>query len=120
MFGYCKLDELLLKPESNERRTRNPTDTTRLKDRLDYYTWLAKTVEKGKITLIFSADTYGVHETYGRNADAAFKGGAWVAILDTVILISAMAQVTKSASFAVTGSTSYLSESKTIVCYAKN
>lgn len=82
---------------------------SRHKDRLRYYVWLAEMAEKGKITSIFFADLYGTHETYGGNADATFKGGLWVAMLDPVVLISAMAQATKSVSFAVTGSTSYLS-----------
>jgi alkanesulfonate monooxygenase SsuD/methylene tetrahydromethanopterin reductase-like flavin-dependent oxidoreductase (luciferase family) len=84
---------------------------TRHKDRLDYYVWLAQTAEKGKITSIFFADLYGNHETYGGNADATFKGGVWVAMLDPIVVIAAMAQATKSVSFAVTGSTSYLSKS---------
>lgn len=88
---------------------------SRHKDRLGYYVWLAEMAEKGKITSIFFADLYGTHETYGGNADATFKGGLWVAMLDPVVLISAMAQATKSVSFAVTGSTSYLSTSKTRV-----
>jgi hypothetical protein len=83
---------------------------SRHKDRLEYYVWLAEMAEKGKITSIFFADLYGTHETYGGNADATFKGGLWVAMLDPVVLISAMAQATKSVSFAVTGSTSYLSK----------
>lgn len=84
---------------------------SRHKDRLEYYIWLAKMAEKGKITSIFFADLYGTHDVYGGNADATFKGGLWVAMLDPVVLISAMAQATKSISFAVTGSTSYLSMS---------
>lgn len=84
---------------------------SRHKDRLEYYVWLAEMAEKGKITSIFFADLYGTHDVYGGNADATFKGGLWVAMLDPVVLISAMAQATKSVSFAVTGSTSYLSMS---------
>ncbi|KAH8655501.1 xenobiotic compound monooxygenase, DszA family [Xylariales sp. PMI_506] len=87
---------------------KNPASLSRHKDRLDYYVWLAKMAEKGKITSIFFADLYGNHETYGGNADATFKSGTWVAMLDPVVVIGAMAQATKSVSFAVTGSTSYL------------
>jgi alkanesulfonate monooxygenase SsuD/methylene tetrahydromethanopterin reductase-like flavin-dependent oxidoreductase (luciferase family) len=88
---------------------KDPKSLSRTKDRLDYYVWLAKTAEKGKISSIFFADIYGIHETYGANADATFKGGLWVAMLDPVTVIGAMAQATKSISFAVTQSTSYLS-----------
>ncbi|KAF2001829.1 Nitrilotriacetate monooxygenase component A/pristinamycin IIA synthase subunit A [Amniculicola lignicola CBS 123094] len=88
---------------------KDPKSLSRHKDRLDYYVWLAKTAEKGKITSIFFADIYGILDTYGTNADATFKGGLWVAMLDPVTLIGAMAQATTSIGFAVTQSTSYLS-----------
>ncbi|KAH8658238.1 luciferase-like domain-containing protein [Xylariales sp. PMI_506] len=81
---------------------------SRHKDRLEYYVWLAQMAEKAKITSIFFADIYGTQQTYGGNADATFKAGLWVAMLDPVVVIPAMAQATKSVSFAVTGSTSYL------------
>jgi hypothetical protein len=38
---------------------RAPGDNTRIKDSVEYYTWLAKLAEKGKITCIFFADVYG-------------------------------------------------------------
>lgn len=70
---------------------------------------MAKLAEKGKITSIFFADTYGGHEIYQNSMDATFKGGSQVAHLDPVVLISAMAAVTKSVAFGITGSTSYIS-----------
>ena len=39
--------------------SRNPNDNSRNKDRLEYWLWLAKLAEKGKITSIFLADSYG-------------------------------------------------------------
>lgn len=54
---------------------KDPTSMSRHKDRLDYYIWLAKTAERGKITSIFFADIYGVYETYNVNVDATFKSG---------------------------------------------
>lgn len=88
---------------------KDPKSLSRHKDRMEYYVWLAQTAEKGKITSIFFADIYGIHETYGQSADATFKGGLWVAMLDPVTVVPAMAQATKNISFAVTQSTSYLS-----------
>jgi alkanesulfonate monooxygenase SsuD/methylene tetrahydromethanopterin reductase-like flavin-dependent oxidoreductase (luciferase family) len=64
--------------------------------------------EKGKITSIFFADTYAGHETYGNDMAATFKGGSQVAQMDSVVFISAMAAVTDSVAFGVTGSTSYI------------
>jgi hypothetical protein len=37
---------------------RDPKDNSRQKDSLEYYLWLAKLAEKGKITSLFFADTY--------------------------------------------------------------
>jgi alkanesulfonate monooxygenase SsuD/methylene tetrahydromethanopterin reductase-like flavin-dependent oxidoreductase (luciferase family) len=49
-----------------------------------------------------------VDETYQGKFDASHRGGSMVAQLDPVIFISAMASVTKSVSFAITGSLSYI------------
>ncbi|RDW61482.1 dimethyl-sulfide monooxygenase-1 [Coleophoma crateriformis] len=85
-----------------------PGDNSRTKNTVEYYTWLAKLAEKGKITTIFFADVYGTEETYGGNSDASFYAGATVAAMDPVVWVSAMAAVTKSVGFGITGSTSYL------------
>lgn len=88
--------------------SRDSKNNSRAKDRLAYYIWLAKLAEKGKITSIFFADTYAGHETYGNDMAATFKGGSQVAQMDPVVFISAMAAVTESVAFGVTGSTSYI------------
>lgn len=49
-----------------------------------------------------------MHETYKGKADGTFRGGQGVAQLDPVVMISAMAAATKSVSFGVTGSTTYI------------
>lgn len=40
--------------------------------------------------------------------DVLFRGGANCAVIDPVTIVSAMAAVTKSVSFGITGSTSYI------------
>ncbi|KAE9372765.1 bacterial luciferase-like protein [Stipitochalara longipes BDJ] len=87
---------------------KDPNDNSRTKDSIEYYLWLAKLAEKGKITSIFFADTYAVHDTYEWKADASFRGGHAAGQLDPVVMVSAMASVTKSASFGLTGSTTYI------------
>ncbi len=79
-----------------------PDDGCRAKDRLDYYIELAKLAEKRKMTSIFFADSYGANDVYAGNTDAPYQGGSQVAQLDPVVLISAMAAVTKSLGFAIT------------------
>lgn len=87
---------------------KNPEDSSRDKDQLEYYLWLAKLAERGSITGIFFADNYGTMQTYGGTPDALFKGGSMVGYLDPVTIVSAMAAVTKSVGFGITGSTSYI------------
>ncbi|KAN0096600.1 Nitrilotriacetate monooxygenase component A/pristinamycin IIA synthase subunit A [Hyaloscypha variabilis] len=85
-----------------------PGDNSRTKDRLKYYIDLAKLAEKHKITCIFFADSYAGHEIYAGNMDAVLRAGTQVAQLDPLVIISAMAAVTESLSFGVTGNTSYI------------
>ncbi|KAE9982771.1 hypothetical protein EG328_010635 [Venturia inaequalis] len=87
---------------------KSPDDNTKSKDTLEYYQWMAKLAEKGKITSIFFADVYGGHESFQGSMAPTFKSGSGVATLDPVVVVSAMAAVTKSVSFAITGSTSYI------------
>ncbi|KAK9418789.1 putative Luciferase-like domain-containing protein [Seiridium unicorne] len=78
-----------------------PGDNSKTKDSLNYYINMAKLGEEAGITAIFFADTYAGHDVYGGNMDAVFRAGVQVAQLDPLA-------VTKSISFGVTGSTSYI------------
>ncbi len=73
--------------------------------------WLAKLAEKGKITGIFFADVYGVDEIFPGQMEAQFRAGANCAQMDPMVWVSAMASVTKSVNFGITGSTSYINVS---------
>jgi alkanesulfonate monooxygenase SsuD/methylene tetrahydromethanopterin reductase-like flavin-dependent oxidoreductase (luciferase family) len=94
---------------------RSPNDISHTKDTIEYYTWLAKLAEKGKISTIFFADAYGCDEIYEDDYSATLKGGSTVAALDPMVWISAMAAVTKSVGFALTASTSYINVSVTLL-----
>ncbi|RDW63906.1 luciferase-like protein [Coleophoma crateriformis] len=87
---------------------RDPKDVSKTKDRLAYYMNLAQLAEKGKISSIFFADSYGGHEIFEGKADAQYKGGSHVAKLDPTVFISAMATVTDSVGFGITGSTTHI------------
>lgn len=89
-------------------KLRSPTDNGKTKDRLKYYTDLAKLAEKGKISCVFLADWYVGFDVYNDSLDTMLKAGHQVAHLDPVPIISAMAAVTESVSFAATASTSYV------------
>jgi alkanesulfonate monooxygenase SsuD/methylene tetrahydromethanopterin reductase-like flavin-dependent oxidoreductase (luciferase family) len=82
---------------------RDPADNTKSKDTLDYYLWLAKLADKGKITSIFFADGYGLHQTYQGKPDATYAGSSMVAYMDPVVMVSAMAAVTKSVALELPG-----------------
>jgi alkanesulfonate monooxygenase SsuD/methylene tetrahydromethanopterin reductase-like flavin-dependent oxidoreductase (luciferase family) len=92
--------------ETDQRR--NPGDSQPQKASIEYYTWLAKLAEKGKISGIFFADVYGVDDTFPGQMAEQFRSASNCAQLDPVVYISAMAAVTKSVCFGITGSTSYI------------
>ena len=87
---------------------RDPSDRSHTKDRLEYWTNLAKLAERGKISYIFLADSYGGQEVFAGNSDAQLKAGNQTASMDPMVLIAAMAAVTETLGFGVSASTSYL------------
>ncbi len=82
-------------------------DTSLTKDRIKYYTDLAKLAERGKISAIFFADWYAGFDVYGGSMDEVLRRGHQVAHLDPMLIIPSMAVATESLSFAVTVSTTY-------------
>jgi alkanesulfonate monooxygenase SsuD/methylene tetrahydromethanopterin reductase-like flavin-dependent oxidoreductase (luciferase family) len=52
--------------------------------------------------------TFVVETTFGGNADFTYLAGSTIATLDPVVYVSAMAAVTQSVAFGITGSTSYI------------
>jgi alkanesulfonate monooxygenase SsuD/methylene tetrahydromethanopterin reductase-like flavin-dependent oxidoreductase (luciferase family) len=87
---------------------RDPDDKPSGKDCLPYWSNLARLAEEGKISFIFFADSYSLMDIYAGSTAAILKAGAHSASLDPMVVIPAMASVTKSLGFGVTGSTSYL------------
>ncbi|PMD30654.1 bacterial luciferase-like protein [Hyaloscypha variabilis F] len=87
---------------------RSSTDNGKTKDRLKYYMELAKLAERGKISAIFLADWYVGFDVYGGGLYTMLASGHQVAHLDPVPIISAIAAVTETVSFAATVSTSYV------------
>ncbi|WP_069508309.1 NtaA/DmoA family FMN-dependent monooxygenase [Lysinibacillus sp. FSL M8-0337] len=74
---------------------------------LNYWTELAKTLEKGKFDSLFLADVVGVYDVYKGGFDTSVKEAVQIPANDPLIPISAMAHVTTNLCFAVTFSTSY-------------
>lgn len=86
---------------------RHPDDiSTRYTD-LAFWTDLAQLLERGRFSAMFLADSYGIYDVYGGTAAPAFRHGLHTPILDPLLLVPAMAAVTRTLCFGVTCSTSY-------------
>ena len=86
---------------------RHPRDrSTSYKD-LDYWTFLARTLERGRFDGLFLADVLGVYDVFAGNPDAAIRNGAQVPLNDPLLLVPAMAAVTEHLGFGVTCTLSY-------------
>lgn len=73
----------------------------------DYWTDLAKVLEKGRFDAIFLADVLGTYDVYQGSRDAAVRQGVQVPVNDPAFVVPLMAQVTEHLGFGLTASTSY-------------
>ena len=85
----------------------HPRDRTADYNRLPYWIDLAKTLERGRFDGLFLADVLGVYDVFGGSPDAALRNAAQTPCNDPLLLISAMAAVTKDLGFGVTSNLSY-------------
>jgi FMN-dependent oxidoreductase (nitrilotriacetate monooxygenase family) len=74
---------------------------------LEYWTELAKLLERGKFDGIFIADVLGVYDVYRGNLDAALRVSAQIPVNEPMLLVPAMALVTEHLGFGVTASISF-------------
>ena len=85
----------------------HPRDqSTRYLD-IHYWTDYAKRLEAGLFDGIFFADVVGVYDVLGGSPDAAVSGAVQVPVNDPMLLIPAMASVTRHLGFGVTANLSY-------------
>jgi len=85
----------------------HPRDRSASYTDLEYWTGLARTLERGKFDGIFLADVLGIYDVYGGSPDAALRHAVQVPVNDPVLLIPAMALVTEHLGFGVTSTLSY-------------
>ena len=85
----------------------HPRDRSWRYRQLDYWTDLAKLLERGRFDGLFLADVLGVYDVFQGSADAAIRQAAQVPVNDPLPLVSAMAYVTEHLGFGVTCSLSY-------------
>ncbi|WBU39097.1 LLM class flavin-dependent oxidoreductase [Homoserinibacter sp. YIM 151385] len=86
---------------------RHPDDRSSTYNTLEYWTELAKLLERGTFDGIFIADVLGTYDVYGSSNEAAIRNGAQVPVNDPLMLVSAMALVTEHLGFGVTAGTAY-------------
>ncbi|MFZ4831843.1 LLM class flavin-dependent oxidoreductase [Rouxiella sp. Mn2063] len=74
---------------------------------LEYWTDLARLLERGKFDGLFIADVLGVYDVLNGNADAAIRQATQVPVNDPLALITPMALVTEHLGFGLTASLSF-------------
>lgn len=83
---------------------RHPQDrSTEYKD-LDYWTDLARILERGKFDGVFIADVLGIYDVYHQSAEHALTGAVQVPVNDPLQIVPAMAAVTQHLGFGLTTS----------------
>ena len=80
----------------------HPRDRSAEYHRLGYWTELARTLERGLFDGLFLADVLGIYDVLGGNAAAALRQAVQVPLLDPLLLVPAMATVTRHLGFGVT------------------
>lgn len=80
----------------------HPRDRSQDYKRLDYWTDLARTLERGLFDAVFLADILGVYDVYGAGIDVTAREAVQLPVNDPLMVVSAMASVTKHLGFGVT------------------
>lgn len=74
---------------------------------LEYWTDLAKLLERGRFDGIFIADVIGIYDVFNGNGDAAIRQSTQVPVNGPLALITPMALVTEHLGFGLTASLSF-------------
>ncbi|MCE5976997.1 LLM class flavin-dependent oxidoreductase [Pseudomonas sp. JR33AA] len=86
---------------------RHPRDRAWQYKDLEYWTDLARLLERGKFDGIFIADVIGIYDVLGGNGDAAIRQATQVPVNDPLALITPMALVTEHLGFGLTASLTF-------------
>lgn len=85
----------------------HPEDQAHRYTDLEYWTDLARLLERGCFDGLFLADVVGIDDVYTGSKDPAVRTGSQVPVTDPLYAISAMAAVTEHLGFAATVSLTY-------------
>ncbi len=80
----------------------HPRDQSHRYKTLDYWISLAATLERGLFDGIFLADILGVYDVYQGSADLTLRESIQLPVNDPLLLVSAMAAVTRNLGFGIT------------------
>ena len=86
---------------------RHPRDRSADYTSLEHWTDLARTLERGLFDGLFLADILGVYDVHGGSPAAAIEHAVQVPVNDPLLLVPAMAAVTRDLGFGVTVNLSY-------------
>ncbi|WPP47049.1 LLM class flavin-dependent oxidoreductase [Pseudomonas sp. AN-1] len=85
----------------------HPRDNSVDYNTLEYWTELAKTLERGLFDGLFIADIIGVYDVYQRSIDLTLRESIQLPVNDPLLLVSAMAAATRHLGFSITSNLSY-------------
>ncbi|APO81145.1 LLM class flavin-dependent oxidoreductase [Pseudomonas putida] len=85
----------------------HPRDTSTQYKTLDYWTSLARLLERGLFDGLFIADIVGTYDIYGQSLDVTLKESIQLPVNDPLLLVSAMAAVTRHLGFGLTANLTY-------------
>ena len=85
----------------------HPRDRADSYNRLGYWTDLARTLERGLFDALFLADVLGIYDVYRGGPETALRHAVQVPVNDPLLLIPAMALVTRNLGFGVTSTLTF-------------
>ena len=85
----------------------HPRDTSSQYKTLEYWTELAQLLERGLFDGLFIADIVGVYDIYQGNVEVTLKESIQLPVNDPLLLVSAMAAVTRHLGFGLTANLTY-------------
>ena len=85
----------------------HPRDTSTQYKTLEYWTDLAKLLERGLFDGLFIADIVGVYDVYEHSVDVTLKESIQLPVNDPLLLVSAMSAVTRNLGFGLTANLTY-------------
>ncbi|WP_327439165.1 LLM class flavin-dependent oxidoreductase [Pseudomonas donghuensis] len=85
----------------------HPRDNSSQYKTLEYWTELARLLERGLFDGLFIADIVGVYDVYQQSVDVPLKESIQLPVNDPLLLVSAMAAVTRNLGFGLTANLTY-------------